>query len=169
MDPRLTTRIQGVPDEADYSQKSWMRVWINRVSEDEASGPAYRPVRLAKKSTQAQDDMTDGNAHDQAGSRSRGGAVVLALFLLQLAGTAHAVQVHMWTEAGHAPPSASIAYDGRVIAVTDGDTLRILYKSGGLKVRLAGIDAPNGARPSGGRRRRRCRPWCLAGQCRWSR
>jgi endonuclease YncB( thermonuclease family) len=113
-----------------------MRVWINTVSEDEASGPAYRPVRLAKKSTQAQDGMTDGNAHGRAGSRNRRSAVVLALFLLQLAGTAHAVQVHKWTGAGHAHPSAG---------VTDGDTLRILYKGGELKVRLAGIDAPRAA------------------------
>jgi hypothetical protein len=73
--------------------------------------------------------MTDGNAHDQASSRSRWGAVILVLLLLQLAGTVHAVQVHTWTEAGLAPPSAGITYDGRVITVTDGDTLHILYKA----------------------------------------
>ena len=37
---------------------------------------------------------------------------------------------------------AETTYTGKVISIADGDTLRILYRDGQLKIRLAEIDTP---------------------------
>jgi endonuclease YncB( thermonuclease family) len=55
-----------------------------------------------------------------------------------------------------APPDASSrtrVYDGRVIKVLDGDTLRVLHRSGQLRVTLAYIDAPDKYQADGQRAR----------------
>jgi micrococcal nuclease len=45
--------------------------------------------------------------------------------------------------------SASEAYEGRVYYVADGDTLRMLYQGGQIRVRLEGVDAPERCQPHG--------------------
>jgi endonuclease YncB( thermonuclease family) len=40
--------------------------------------------------------------------------------------------------------------EGRVVAVTDGDTIRVLLQSGPIKVRLHGLDTPEKNQPYGG-------------------
>jgi endonuclease YncB( thermonuclease family) len=46
-----------------------------------------------------------------------------------------------------------MTYEGKVVAVSDGDTIRVLYKGGQLKVRLAEIDTPEKGQPWGSRAR----------------
>ena len=46
---------------------------------------------------------------------------------------------------------ADTAYTGKVISIADGDTLRILYRDGQLKIRLAEIDTPERKQPWGTR------------------
>jgi micrococcal nuclease len=48
---------------------------------------------------------------------------------------------------------AGNSYSGKVTAVADGDTLQLLYRGGEIKIRLAGIDAPERAQPYGRRSR----------------
>jgi endonuclease YncB( thermonuclease family) len=54
-----------------------------------------------------------------------------------------------------AGPSGHTAttYTGKVISIADGDTLRILYRDGQLKIRLAEIDTPERKQPWGNRAR----------------
>ncbi len=47
--------------------------------------------------------------------------------------------------------AAAIEYTGKVTSVHDGDTIRILYHDGELKVRLECIDAPELRQPYGER------------------
>ena len=50
------------------------------------------------------------------------------------------------------PPSAADLLEGRVVRIADGDTLTVLtYSQSQVKVRLAGIDAPERAQPFGER------------------
>jgi endonuclease YncB( thermonuclease family) len=49
--------------------------------------------------------------------------------------------------------SAGSTYEGKVISVTDGDTIGVLYRGGQLKVRLAEIDTPEKGQPYGTRAR----------------
>lgn len=53
------------------------------------------------------------------------------------------------------PPAALAGpvYEGKLVSVADGDTIRVLYKGGQLKVRLAEIDTPEKAQPYGRRAR----------------
>jgi endonuclease YncB( thermonuclease family) len=48
-----------------------------------------------------------------------------------------------------APPTETLV--GKVVAVTDGDTIKILVGTDQVKVRLAGIDAPESKQPFGTR------------------
>ena len=48
---------------------------------------------------------------------------------------------------------AATTYTGKVISIADGDTLRILYRDGQLKIRLAEIDTPERKQPWGTRAR----------------
>ncbi len=45
-------------------------------------------------------------------------------------------------------------YEGTVIKVSDGDTIRILARGQNLKIRLSGIDAPEKDQPYGKRARK---------------
>jgi endonuclease YncB( thermonuclease family) len=49
--------------------------------------------------------------------------------------------------------TAAQNYEGKVVAVSDGDTIRVFYKGGELKVRLAEIDTPEKNQPYGTRAR----------------
>lgn len=44
---------------------------------------------------------------------------------------------------------ADTTYTGKVISIADGDTLRVLYRDGQLKIRLAEIDTPERKQPWG--------------------
>ena len=57
------------------------------------------------------------------------------------------LQILLFGPDGH----AGTTYTGKVISITDGDTLRILYRDGHLKVRLAEIDTPERKQPWGSR------------------
>jgi len=46
---------------------------------------------------------------------------------------------------------AATTYTGKVISIADGDTLRILYRGGQLKIHLAEIDTPERKQPWGTR------------------
>ena len=55
---------------------------------------------------------------------------------------------------------------GRVVGVTDGDTITVLDADRQQhKIRLGGIDAPEKAQPFGQRSRRICRGWCSTRRC----
>jgi endonuclease YncB( thermonuclease family) len=57
------------------------------------------------------------------------------------------LQVFLLAPVGH----AETTYHGNVISIADGDTLRILYQGGQLKIRLAEIDTPERKQPWGTR------------------
>ena len=57
------------------------------------------------------------------------------------------LQIFLFGPVGH----AGTTYSGKVISITDGDTLRILYQGGQLKIRLAEIDTPERKQPWGTR------------------
>lgn len=57
-------------------------------------------------------------------------------------------------------------YIGKVIAVADGDTLRVLYQGGQLKVRLAEIDTPEKGQPYGSRAREGLTALCFRKEAR---
>lgn len=60
----------------------------------------------------------------------------------------------------------SADYAGQVIAITDGDTLRVLYRGGQLKVRLAEIDTPESKQPYGARAKQELSEICFGKQAR---
>lgn len=64
------------------------------------------------------------------------------------------------------PGWAAPVYDGPVIAITDGDTLRVRYQDGELKVRLAEIDTPERDQPYGSRARQALSALCFGKQAR---
>ena len=68
-----------------------------------------------------------------------GGKLAFALLL--------GLQILLFGLVGH----AGTTYSGKVISITDGDTLRILYRGGQLKIRLAEIDTPERKQPWGTR------------------
>ena len=49
--------------------------------------------------------------------------------------------------------AAERVYEGEVVSIADGDTIRVLYKGGQLKIRLAEIDTPEKKQPYGNRAR----------------
>ena len=57
------------------------------------------------------------------------------------------LQIVLFGPVGH----AGTTYTGKVISIADGDTLRILYRDGQLKIRLAEIDTPERKQPWGTR------------------
>ena len=57
------------------------------------------------------------------------------------------LQILLFGPDGH----ADTTYTGKVISIADGDTLRILYQGGQLKIRLAEIDTPERKQPWGTR------------------
>ena len=57
------------------------------------------------------------------------------------------LQLFLLSPVGH----ADTTYTGKVISIADGDTLRILYRDGQLKIRLADIDTPERKQPWGTR------------------
>ena len=59
------------------------------------------------------------------------------------------LQILLFGTVGH----AGTTYTGKVISIADGDTLRILYRDGQLKIRLAEIDTPERKQPWGTRAR----------------
>jgi micrococcal nuclease len=44
-------------------------------------------------------------------------------------------------------------FTGKVVGITDGDTITVLHNGRGEKIRLHGIDCPKRDRPSGRRQR----------------
>jgi len=59
----------------------------------------------------------------------------LAVLLLHVAALAHAADARL---------AKGQTFTGRVVGVTDSDTIRVLLDKKPVKVRLAGIDAPEG-------------------------
>jgi len=57
------------------------------------------------------------------------------------------LQILLFGPVGH----ADTTYTGKVVSITDGDTLRILYRDGQRNIRLAEIDTPERKRPRGTR------------------
>lgn len=55
----------------------------------------------------------------------------------------------------------SAEYTGKVVSITDGDTLRVLYQGGQLKVRLAEIDTPERRQPYGSKARQELATLCF--------
>lgn len=48
-------------------------------------------------------------------------------------------------------PSLSFAFTGKVVGISDGDTISVMHKGKAQKVRLAGIDAPEKKQDFGNR------------------
>lgn len=62
--------------------------------------------------------------------------------------------------AGSLPASGEGLLTGRVVGIADGDTIAVLSGTAAVKVRLWGIDCPEGSQPFGRAAKRRCSDLC---------
>lgn len=60
--------------------------------------------------------------------------------------------------------AAAVQLKGRVVGVSDGDTLTVLIEQGTVKVRLAEVDAPEAAQPFGRRSKQALSDLCYGKQ-----
>lgn len=65
-----------------------------------------------------------------------------------------------------AMPAAAEEFDGRVVGISDGDTIRVLADGQQITVRLAEIDAPEKAQPFGTRSKQSLSDMCFDKQAR---